>query len=95
MVRSGNAALPSPKFSESTVRTKQMRQSRVLYIYTNTSVLRVTRRSGIAAFRLAYRTVLHTGVKLPSLARLAECEQEGTSRKKLMGSHESAKTKNL
>ena len=45
-----------------------MRQSRVLYIYTNSSVLRVTRRSGIAAFRPAYRTVLHTCVKLPSLA---------------------------
>ena len=27
-----------------------MRQPRVLYIYTNTNVLRVTRRSGIAAF---------------------------------------------
>ena len=39
-----------------------------LVIYTNTSVLRVTRRSGIAAFRPAYCTVLHTCVKLPSLA---------------------------
>ena len=44
-----------------------MRHSRVLYIYTNTSVLRVTKRSGIAAFWPGYHTVLHICVKLPSL----------------------------